>query len=75
MHSIQGLNQWMGSAKDAMNGWTLPRIQSIDGLSQGLNHLTMDSTRNLIVQWMDFIRAIDSLGRKWIRSSQIGSFC
>jgi hypothetical protein len=39
------------------------RTQSMDGFCQGFNHLTMDSVRTLIVQWMDFTRAIDSLGR------------
>jgi len=38
----------------------------MDGICQGLNHVTMDSTRTLIVQWMDFTRAMDSSERKWI---------
>jgi hypothetical protein len=42
------------------------RTQSMDGIHQGLNHVTMDSIRTLIMQWMDFTRPMDSLGRKWI---------
>jgi hypothetical protein len=72
-----GLHQnWKESTKDSITlQWTqeIIKYQWMHSI-QGLNHVTMDFTITLIVQWMDFTRAIYSLGRKWIDHLKLDHF-